>query len=73
VLNRLKEKVLVGLAWAMPASLAYWVAIRVLTHASCTKLSHLSPMDINGSEAIFWWHESKIATPKPICAAPYTT
>jgi hypothetical protein len=59
----LKEKILWWLAMAMPASLAYYVAVRVVTYASVSKYRNTVMGDIGAADAVGWWFDSKVKRP----------
>jgi hypothetical protein len=50
-----KERFIIWLAWHLPASLAMWAAIRVITYASVHQLSGREMGTITGVEAIKCW------------------
>lgn len=52
-------------AEAMPAGLAYWVAVRVLNHAARTKFKATPAEQIKLLEALAEWHSSEVTTTRP--------
>lgn len=66
MLRRLRERSWRLLAEALPASLAYWAAKRVLAHAALTRYARSKVADIKALEAIDHWADAMFpAKPAP--------
>jgi len=60
----MKENILIRLAWAMPRSLAYWCAVRVMAHATTGKYSHQVVPELTAMDALARWNNEPSA-PEP--------
>jgi hypothetical protein len=58
------ERCLRIVAEAIPARIAYFVALRVFNHASFAAFSKMPMAQIKGLDALRFWHEDKVL-PKP--------
>lgn len=54
-LPKLKEKLLLKLAWMLPKGLVYWCAIRVMAHATTGKYTGTVVPTLTGMDALKRW------------------
>jgi len=52
---RTKEKITMKFVWALPRSVAYWAAIRVMAHATQGKWGNESPTSLKAMDALKRW------------------
>jgi hypothetical protein len=50
-----KEKLLIRVAWMLPRKLAYWCAVRVMSHATVGEYSHQIVPELTAMEALQRW------------------
>lgn len=55
MLERLKERIAVRIAWALPRRLVMWCYIRVGAHATTGQWGHESPCDTKMMDALQRW------------------
>lgn len=60
--TRLREKMIMKIAFSLPRSVAYWCAIRVGGYATCGKYGCDSPTDLKFMDALKRWEMSDSAT-----------
>lgn len=58
-MNRLHEKIVMAIAWALPRRIAYWCAIRVMAHATTGQWGHLETPALLATDALKRWHEPR--------------
>lgn len=58
------ERCLRIVAEAVPARIAYFVALRVLCHASVRQFTNIPADEIGALEALNFWHEDKVLPPR---------
>jgi hypothetical protein len=50
-----KEKLLIRVAWMLPRKLAYWCAVRVMSHATVGEYSRQIVPELTALEALQRW------------------
>jgi hypothetical protein len=55
--NRRAEKLLVWFVWKLPRRIAYWSAIRVISHATVGKYSQQDMADLTATDALQRWYD----------------
>ena len=58
-MHRLREKITMALAWALPRKIVYWCAIRVIAHATQGKYGLTVVPDLTAMEALRRWHDKE--------------
>lgn len=56
-MERLKEKLLMAIAWRLPRALVYWCAVRVGSHATTGQWGNESPTTLLMMDALKRWDE----------------
>lgn len=56
-LRSVSEKVCIWLAWRMPRQLVLWAAVRLMSHATCTKFSNRTPDNVSIMDALDAWEK----------------
>lgn len=56
--DRLKEKLLIALAWMLPRQVAYLAAVRVAAHATTGKYSNQIVPELSAMDALKRWQEA---------------
>lgn len=54
-LSKLRQKLLIKLAWKMPRKLAYWAAIRVISNATIGQYENQVVPDLTAMDALERW------------------
>ncbi len=54
-IEKLKEKMWTGLAWALPKQLVYWCSIRLMAHATVGDYGNTDPSTLNAMDALKRW------------------
>lgn len=55
MLNKMKEKICITLAWWMPRELVYWCALRLMTAATVGRYGNTSPTELTCMDALKRW------------------
>ena len=58
--EKLKERLITGVVWALPAKIVYWAAIRVLSYATTCEHHRFegNVPDLTGMEALKCWEKN---------------
>lgn len=64
-LARIKERILIWLAWRTPRSLVYWCSIRLMTHATVGRYSGQVVPELTAMEALKRWDDNDPITWNP--------
>lgn len=57
-MHRLKEKLMLKLAWALPKWLVYWAAIRLGAHATTSEYGNTIVPDLSFTDALKRWEKA---------------
>jgi hypothetical protein len=54
-LERLSEKILVGIAWHLPKNLVKWCAVRMMVHATVGQYSYCDVSELTAIDVLKRW------------------
>lgn len=57
MLRRLRERLYISIAWALPRELVWWCYIRVMSHATTGKFSRTHPAGVTFDVAAKRWEQ----------------
>lgn len=56
-LHKVRERVVMRLAWALPSQVAYWAAIRVMAHATTGRYGNQIVPELTAMDALERWND----------------
>jgi hypothetical protein len=56
-MSRIRERILIRIAWALPSGLVYWAAIRLIAHATQGQHERTVVPELTAMDALRRWGE----------------
>jgi hypothetical protein len=56
-MERLKERIKIAIAWALPRDIAYWALVRVAAHATAGEWGDQHPDTVSVMDAMDRWYK----------------